>query len=127
MKKVVMVFAIVLLATAAFAQFGSYGTTGSSSASGDQPSNARSLTGYVLAKGSDAPVQNAIVYLKNTKTMTVKTFITQSDGNYRFHALSPNIDYEVHAERNGKSSDTKTLSSFDSRQSTNINLRIDTK
>jgi hypothetical protein len=127
MKKVVLAFVIVLLATAAFAQFGSYGSAGSSGGNRDQAPNGRSLTGYVLAKGSDAPIQNAIVYLKNTKTMTVKTFITQTDGNYRFHALSPNIDYEVHAELNGKSSDTKTLSSFDSRQSTNINLRIDAK
>ena len=57
-------------------------------------------------------------------TMAVKTFIVGQDGSYRFNALSPNVDYEVHAERNGKKSDAKTLSSFDSRKTAYINLKI---
>jgi hypothetical protein len=122
MKKVVLTLAMILVAAAAFAQYG-----GPSARESGQQQVSRTLLGYVLAKGDDAPVPNAIVYLKNTKTLTVKTFITQQDGGYRFHALSPNVDYEVHAEMNGKSSDTKTLSSFDSRPETRINLRIDVK
>lgn len=85
----------------------------------------RTLTGQVLTRG-DAPLSNAIVYLKNTKTLTVKTFITDAQGNYRFPALSPNIDYEIYAEYQGHKSDTKTLSSFDSRRSASINLKVDT-
>ena len=42
-------------------------------------------------------------------------------------ALSPNVDYEVYAQYQGKKSDTKTVSQFDSRAQVNINLRIDTK
>jgi hypothetical protein len=64
------------------------------------------------------------VYLKNSKTMAVKTFIAGQDGTYRFNALSPNVDYEVYAEHNGKKSDAKTLSSFDSRKTANIHLKI---
>lgn len=123
MKKALIALAMVMVATAAFAQFGS----GPSARESGQQQTSRTLLGYVLARSDEAPLPNAIVYLKNTKTLTVKTFITQNDGSYRFHALSPNVDYEVHAELNGKSSDTKTLSSFDSRPETRINLRIDVK
>jgi len=84
----------------------------------------RTLTGSVLDK-SDQPVANAVVYLKNTKTLGVKTYIAQNDGSYRFPELSNNIDYEVYAQRNGKKSDTKILSQFDDRAQPRINLRID--
>ena len=83
----------------------------------------RTLTGLVLSK-SDAPVSNAVVYLKNMKALTVKTVIAGNDGAYRFPELSPNVDYEVYAQREGKKSDTKTLSQFDDRQKANIILRI---
>ena len=83
----------------------------------------RTLTGLVLSK-SDAPVSNAVVYLKNMKSLAVKTFIAGNDGAYRFPELSPNVDYEIYAQREGKKSDTKTLSQFDDRQKANIILRI---
>ena len=83
----------------------------------------RTLTGVVLGK-SGAPVSNAVVYLKNMKSLTVKTVIAGNDGSYRFPELSPNVDYEIYAQREGKKSDTKTLSQFDDRQKANIILRI---
>ena len=83
----------------------------------------RSLTGHVVDRQEQA-VPKAIVYLKNTKTLLVKTYIADSDGTYRFPALSPNVDYEVYAEFNGARSDTKTLSSFDNRKQFNVTLRI---
>ncbi len=89
----------------------------------DKPPQMRSLDGVVTNSG-DVPLNDAIVYLTNTKTMVVKTYITQKDGVYRFNALSPNVDYEVYAAHEGKKSGTKTLSSFDSRTSARINLKI---
>lgn len=89
----------------------------------DNPPQVRSLQGQVM-DNRDAPVGGAVVYLKNTKTLSVKTFIADKDGNYRFNALSPNVDYDVYAESNGKKSDTKTLSSFDTRKAAYINLKI---
>ena len=83
----------------------------------------RSLTGHVIDRQEQA-VPKAIVYLKNTKTLIVKTYITEPNGSYRFPALSTNVDYEVHAEYKGEHSDTKTLSSFDSRKEPIINLKI---
>lgn len=83
----------------------------------------RTLIGVVSDK-NDKPLPNAIVYLKNTKTLTVRTFIADSQASYRFHELSPNVDYEVWAEYHGKKSDTKTLSSFDTRTNARINLKV---
>ena len=83
----------------------------------------RSLTGHVFSS-QNQPIAKAVVYLKNTKTLAVKTFISEADGTYRFPALAPDIDYEVYAQFNGARSDTKTLSAFDSRKQAVINLKI---
>lgn len=88
--------------------------------------NSRLLTGKV-SDHSDAILPNAVVYLSNTRTRAVKTYIVGQDGTYRFPSLSPNIDYEVYAQYNGKKSDTKTVSQFDNRQTVNINLKIDNR
>ncbi|HVZ18101.1 MAG TPA: carboxypeptidase-like regulatory domain-containing protein [Terriglobales bacterium] len=83
----------------------------------------RTLQGQVM-KGSEVPLPGAVVYLKNTKTMAVRSFISDNSGNYRFTSLSPNVDYEVFAEYKGAKSDTKTLSAFDSRATATINLKV---
>jgi hypothetical protein len=86
----------------------------------------RLLTGKVVDK-QDAPLPSSVVYLANTRTRAVKTFIVGQDGMYRFPALSPNVDYEVYAQYKDHKSDTKTVSQFDTRPTVNINLKIDTK
>ncbi len=86
----------------------------------------RFLSGKVL-NSSDQGIPRAIVYLKNTKTLVIKTYIAEQDGAYHFPGLSPNIDYEVYAEANGKRSDIKSVSSFDTKPRVNINLRIESK
>ena len=83
----------------------------------------RSVNGRVTS-GEDAPLKDAIVYIKNTRTLAVKTYIADDAGKYQFNALLPNTDYEIFAESKGKKSDTRTLSSFDSRKEVTINLRI---
>src|SRR5690242_478122 len=91
--------------------------------SGDQ---GRNVTGQLLTK-SDTPLSEAIVYLTNTKTLTIKSFITEKDGGYRFHGLSQNVDYEIYADYRGQKSSTKTISSFDNRNNITLNIRIDTQ
>ena len=83
----------------------------------------RTLTGKVFDH-QDQPLSKAVVYLKNTRSLAVKTYISDPDGTYRFPALSPNVDYEVYAEHNGARSDTKTLSAFDNRKLVNITLHV---
>ena len=115
MKKLVL--GVVLALVAAWC-------IGRMTAAAEQPPAVRALDGLVT-NDADVPLNKAIVYLKNTKTLAVKSYITSEDGLYRFPALSPNVDYEVHAEYQGKKSGTKTLSSFDSRKAVRINLKID--
>jgi hypothetical protein len=91
----------------------------------DKGDGGRLLVGKVLDH-SDNPLPGSIVYLSNTRTQSVKTYIVGDDGSYRFPALSPNIDYEVYAQNKGRKSETKTVSSFDSRTQLNIVLKIDT-
>ena len=83
------------------------------------------MLGTVWRKGSHQALALAVVYLKNDKTLEVRTFITKADGRYRFDSLSINTDYEAFAIYNGKRSDTKTLSSFDRRSEAYVDLKID--
>ena len=101
-------------------------TAAQDSISAREKEQARIMIGQVT-DGAEAPISGAVVYLKNTKTLAVKTYITDDKGAYRFHALSPNADYEVYAEFQSVRSKTKSLSSFDSRSEVTINLHIDKK
>lgn len=83
----------------------------------------RNLEGKVYG-AADAPVSGAIVYLQNSRNNDVKTFISTSDGSYRFADLSADTDYTVWAAYKGKKSPTKTLSSFDTRKKPIIDLHI---
>ena len=86
----------------------------------------RLLTGKVL-DGGDNPLPNAVVYLTNTHTRAVKTYIVGSDGTYRFPALQPSLDYEVYAQYNNRKSGTKSVSQFDDRTEVYISLKVSGK
>jgi hypothetical protein len=83
------------------------------------------VEGKVVGSGSQ-PQTGAIVYLKNTKTSDIKSFISTADGSYRFGQLSPDVDYEIWAEYYGRKSSTKTISSFDSKKLLDYQLKVDT-
>lgn len=91
----------------------------------DEPQS-KVLTGRVVDRG-DNPLAGSVVYLTNTRTRAVKTYIAGKEGDYRFPGLAPNTDYEVYAQYQGKRSDSKTVSQFDSRMQPTINLKIDLK
>lgn len=90
----------------------------------EKPPEFRTLTGKVLDK-DDSTVKDAIVYLKNRKTETIQTLITDADGAFRFPNLSRTEDYEVYAEVKGQKSPTKVLSSFDNRTNARLNLHVE--
>jgi hypothetical protein len=85
----------------------------------------RTVQGKVTDK-NEAGLSGAVVYLKDDHTLSLKSFIAEADGTYRFGQLSQNTDYELWAESNGKKSPTKSISSFDTKNSFQINLKIDT-
>jgi hypothetical protein len=86
----------------------------------------RSVSGVVIDK-SDSPIAASVVFLKNTRTNSVRSYISDNSGNYRFSGLDPNADYELHAEKDGAKSQTHTISSFDSRKEMVLNLKLDKK
>lgn len=117
-KHQVVWFAVLMIVLAAAASFAS------AAYSKEKGDTGRLLTGKVIDH-QDNPLPSSVVYLSNTRTRAVKTYIVGADGIYRFPALSLNVDYEVYAQYNGRKSDTKTVSQFDNRQTVNINLKID--
>jgi len=83
----------------------------------------RSVQGEVTGL-DDKLVEGAIVQLKNTKTLQIRSFLTQPDGSYYFHGLSPDIDYELTARTADAASGARTLSAFDNRKEAIINLKL---
>lgn len=93
---------------------------------GDNTNDTRTVQGIVTT-AEDSPVTGAVVQLKNTKTLQIRSFITQQNGSYYFNGLSTDVDYELKAENKGLSSPVKTLSSFDSRKEAVLNLKLNKK
>ncbi|MGA8407995.1 MAG: carboxypeptidase-like regulatory domain-containing protein [Candidatus Acidiferrales bacterium] len=86
----------------------------------------KTLHGVVIDRNEN-PVPSSVVYLKNVKSQSVKTYIADETGNYRFSGLDPNVDYEIHAEHDGLTSSTRTVSSFDSRRDIEVVLKLNKK
>ena len=111
---------------AAFLLVGASSASAQGKKKGDEQN--RSVQGVVTSP-TDQVVPGAVVYLKNTKSLEIRSFVTKEDGTYYFQRLSPDVDYELRAEMQsqGESSSTKTLSSFDSRKQATINLKLNSK
>ncbi len=115
-RKVALITLVVLAATVLYAQ--------------DKPkgreSELRTVRGTVVDK-DEAPADSAVVYLKNLHTQDIITHIADSEGQFRFSGLDLNVDYEVHAEREGWSSSSRGISNFDTRKEFVVTLKLDHK
>ena len=83
----------------------------------------RSVKGLVTDQ-SEEPLVGAVVQLKNTRTLQVKSFITQAQGSYYFHGLDTSTDYELKARYKQASSRTRTVSSLDGRTELIYNFKV---
>jgi hypothetical protein len=88
-----------------------------------QSNAVRSVEGKVYGS-KDTPQSSAVVYLQDSKTNNIKSFISTQDGSYRFGQLSSDIDYQLWAEYKGQKSDKKTISSFNSKKVFFIDLHL---
>jgi Carboxypeptidase regulatory-like domain len=86
----------------------------------------KTVRGLVTDKG-ETPIASGVVFLKNSRSNVVRSYISDDAGNYRFSGLDPNSDYEIHAEKDGAKSQTRSISSFDSKKDIILNLKIDKK
>ncbi len=83
----------------------------------------RSVKGLVTDQ-SENPLTAAVVQLKNTRSLQVKSFITPADGSYYFHGLDFSTDYEMVARYKEDSSRKRTVSSLDGRDEVIYNFKI---
>jgi len=86
----------------------------------------RIADGTVVDKGG-APVAGAVVYLKDSKGLTVRTYLADNQGRFHFGQLAQNSDYEIWADSHGVRSKSKNISSFDSKNEYTFTLKIDSK
>lgn len=83
----------------------------------------RNLSGTVTDKAGGA-VKGAVVHLKDTRSLSIRSYITTEDGTFRFAQLSGNSDYEVWADMGGKKTPSKSISSFDTKKAVEIGLKM---
>jgi hypothetical protein len=117
---------VIAVVSVACALMVAMGTLAGASPDKKEKTVGRLLFGKVLDQ-RDNPVLDAVVYLTNTRTRAIKTYIVGPDGAYRFPALSTTIDYEIYAQYKGRKSDTKSVSQFDDRSQVYLDLKIDTR
>ena len=86
----------------------------------------RVIQGKVFAPSGTIQA-NAVVYLKDQKTLEIKSYISTADGIYRFGQLGSQDDYLLWAEFGGNKSKNKNISAFDSRKMFDISLHIEDK
>lgn len=83
----------------------------------------RILEGKVVNKDGD-PIAGAVVYLQNSGSAGIKTYIADDAGHYRFGNLSRVDDYQLWAESNGVRSKSHGISSFDDSNKFYIILKV---
>jgi hypothetical protein len=83
----------------------------------------RTIEGMVSRKDG-APVQGAVVYLQDTKSLAVKSYLSDGQGQFHFRHLSMSLDYDLWAELNGKRSKTKSISQFNSKPDLRYRLKL---
>jgi len=83
----------------------------------------KTVTGQILDK-SEHGISGAEVTLKDLQTGKVVAIYAEPDGQYQFSDLDPHHDYEVQANFKGAASETRQVTSFDTRWKVVINLTI---
>ena len=83
----------------------------------------RSVSGLVVDSES-TPVTGATVFLRNTKTKSIRSYTSSSDGRFRFAQVNMTDDYDLWAEKDGKKSQTKTVSTWDARKDFETELKL---
>lgn len=83
----------------------------------------RSVTG-VVTDGRGNALPGASVRIEDTRSLAIASYITQRDGRYYFHQLSPDLDYTLAAKYKRWWSKTKTLSKFNEKKEATVDLEI---
>ena len=83
----------------------------------------RVVTGSVVDADS-AAVVGATVFLQNLKTKSIRSYTSGKDGRFRFAQVNMADDYDLWAEKSGKKTAVKTVSSWDARKEFEVELKL---
>ena len=83
----------------------------------------RAVTGRVVDANS-ASVAGATVFLRDLKTKSIRSFTSDPAGKFRFAQVNMAEDHELWAEKDGKKSAVKTVSTWDSRKEFDCELKL---
>ena len=89
----------------------------------NEDTGTRSVQG-IVTNASGKPMAGVVVQLKDTKSLQIRSFLTEADGSYHFAGLSTNVEYELEARSDGVVSGKKTLSVFNTRKAAIVNLKL---
>ena len=83
----------------------------------------RVVSGAVLNDASE-PVVGATVFLRNEKTKAIRSYTSTNMGHFYFAQVNMAEDYDLWAEKGGKKSAVKTVSTWDSRKAFISDLKL---
>ena len=83
----------------------------------------RVVSGSVLNADAQA-LPGATVFLRNAKTKSIRSYTSTKDGRFRFAQVNMSDDYDLWAEKDGKKTAIKTVSSWDTRKELETELRM---
>ncbi|MGA2890004.1 MAG: carboxypeptidase-like regulatory domain-containing protein [Terracidiphilus sp.] len=77
-----------------------------------------------VVDSSSTPVVGVTVFLKDLKSKTIRSYTTTDKGRFRFAQVNMAEDHELWAEKDGKKSAVKTISSWDTRKEFEVELKL---
>ena len=83
----------------------------------------RTVTG-IVHNSSEAAIVGAVVEMTDVQTGKTSVMYSQDGGHYEFSGLKADHDYKIQATYKGISSEVRTASSFDTRNTIRLNLQI---
>jgi hypothetical protein len=83
----------------------------------------RVVTGSVVDADS-TPVAGATVFLRDLKSKNIRSYTTTDKGRFRFAQVNMAEDHELWAEKDGKKTAVKTVSTWDTRKEFEVELKL---
>jgi hypothetical protein len=121
-----MKFAARVAAGAAYAvlAFGVVSTAGFLAPASQAQNLGQRVVDGTVVDGDSAAVMGATVFLRNSKNKSIRSYTSTKDGRFRFVQVNMSEDYDLWAEKEGKKSAIKTVSSWDTRKDFECELKL---